>query len=119
MHPVIINGELWQVVLVPPGSPALIDWTGTERLGTSSYATKVIAISSAVAPPLLDKVLLHEVSHAITATLGLPNNLDEFVAKIVEEHAVEATVIASEAIGRPLCIRGYCSHHARHLFAPG
>lgn len=95
--------------MVPPDSPALIDWTGQKRLGTTDYWKKAINLSTNIRPPLLDQVLLHEVTHAIIWSLGLPRDLDELVAQVVERHAIEAVAIASEALGRPLCIRGLCS----------
>ena len=108
-NPVIINGELWRVITVSSDSPALIDWTGQRRLATTDYESKAIRLSTNIQPPLLDQVLLHEVAHAVIRPLGLPRVEDERVAQIVERHAIEATVIASEALGRPLCIRGFCS----------
>lgn len=118
MEPVVINGDLWRVVRVPVGDPHLVDRTDSERLATTDSKTMTIYISSAVKPPLLDKVVLHEVSHAITVSYGLleplravlPPNLwvyvEEWAAQLVENHAIEASHIASDTLGRPVCIRG-------------
>lgn len=72
-------------------------------------------------PPLLDRVLLHEVAHAVTVSWGLlPSvrsdtlrgdiiGVEEWAAQLVENHAMEAVEAARTALGRPLCIRGLCS----------
>lgn len=72
-------------------------------------------------PPLLDKVLLHEVAHAVTVSWGLlPEvgkmvtrgdvvGVEEWSAQLVENHAIEALNAATIALGRPVCVRGLCS----------
>lgn len=121
MRPFLANGEAWRVVQVDPGHPSLIDRTGTRRLATADPVTKAIHIANDVMPPLLDKVLLHEVAHAMTMSYGLlddlrsflPENLwvpvEEWSAQVMEDHGMEAVIAAAESLGRPLCIKGYCS----------
>lgn len=104
----MINGEIWQVIRAYPGSPLLVDKTGSRRIGTASGMTRTIAISSDIMPPLLDRVLLHEVAHAIMWPYDLPDDLDEYLAQVIEHHAVEASAIASQSLGRPICVKGYC-----------
>lgn len=72
-------------------------------------------------PPLLDKVMLHEVAHAITVSWNLlPTvrrdtlrgdiiGVEEWSAQLVENHALEAVEAARTALGRPICVRGLCS----------
>lgn len=120
MKPFVVNGDLWRVAWVPPGDPSLIDRTGMHRLATADLVGKVISVSADVAPPLLDKVLLHEVAHAVIASYDLfsplkallPEDMwivvDEWSAQLVENHSLEATLLAAESLGRPLCIRGRC-----------
>jgi len=57
-------------------------------------------------PPLLDKVLLHEIGHAVTMEYGY--KVDEESAQLIENHAAEAIALASEVLGRPVCINGIC-----------
>lgn len=120
MDHVVINGDLWRVSRVPAGDPRLIDRTGTERLAVTDSEDMAIYVSKAVKPPLLDKVILHEVSHAITVSYGLLDALraflppylwvavEEWAAQLVENHAIEASRVASDALGRPVCIGGVC-----------
>lgn len=120
MLPVLVNGELWTVEQISPADPLLIDRTGTRTIATTDPLTRSIRISSDVTPPLLDKVLLHEIAHAITVSHGLlaplrnsiPDSMwihvEEWSASLMERHAIEAAILASQALGRPLCINEYC-----------
>lgn len=104
----------------PKGNPLLIDRTGEFKYATTDPLTRTIRISSDVEPPLLDKVVLHEIAHAITISHGLlgplrdsiPDSMwvhvEEWSASLMERHAIEAAILASQALGRPLCIGGYC-----------
>lgn len=79
-----------------------------------------IHISTELYPPELDLVMLHEVAHAITMSYGLLDNVhrsvpesywipvEEWAAQLVGEHGIEAVVLASESLGRPLCVSGFC-----------
>lgn len=118
MRPFVVNGESWRVVLVKQGDPSLIDRTGKVCLATTDPATRTISLSASLAPPQIDRVLLHEIAHAVTMSYGLLDALhdgieagsnvgvEEWAAQLVEEHAVEAAVKASEVLGRPVCIGG-------------
>lgn len=120
MKPVLINGELWQINRVSPGSPLLIDRTGNHRIATTDPVLKSINVSIEIQPPLLDRVLLHEVAHAITISHNLlqplraqiPEQLwvlvEEWSVELLEKHSLEAAILTSESLGRPLCIMGYC-----------
>ena len=121
MRPFVANGEAWRVVRVPAGDPRLVDRTLTERLAVTDPRRRCVFVRSDLTPPLLDKVLLHEIGHAITMSWGLlPRmrhealrgdliGLEEWAAQLIENHAIEAVVAASEALGRPVCVRGTCS----------
>ena len=121
MRPFVINGELWRVIRVPAGDPRLIDRTGAARLATTDPRRRAVYLLDTLRPPLLDRVMLHEVTHAITVSWGLlPRvrsdalrgdtvGVEEWAAQLVENHAMEAVEAARTALGRPLCIRGLCS----------
>lgn len=103
-----------------PGHPSLIDRTGTMRLATADPDTGTISISEAVVPPKLDEVLLHEVAHAVAISYGLLDSLhggipesgwvhaEEWAAGFSSLYGAEMLALASESLGRPLCIRGLC-----------
>jgi hypothetical protein len=120
MNDITINGDWWRVIRVPAGDPRLIDRTGQPRLGTTDPHTHTIAILDTLEPPMLDRVLLHEVAHAVTISWGmLPilhayamrgdlAGLEEWAAQLVENHAIEAVEAARIALGRQICIRELC-----------
>ena len=106
MNPVTVNGKFWKEIPVNPTSGKLLDSDGILRIGTTEPATRTIYVAGDVVPPLLDKVILHEMTHAITYEHGYP--MEEWPAKFMEQHAVEAVTLASHALGRPLCIQDLC-----------
>lgn len=120
MSAFIVNGEAWGIVRVKSGDPRLIDRTNHYRLATTDPITKNIYIDVNVTPPLLDRVLLHEVAHAITISYGIIDNLhiilpsylwttvEEIIAQIVENFSIEAVIITSGSLSRPICINDYC-----------
>lgn len=120
MNPFVVNGDVWRVIRVPAGDPRLIDRTGGSKLAVTDEETRTVSILETVRPPLLDKVVLHEVAHAITVSWGLlPSvrhntmrgdiiGVEEWSAQLVENHAIEALEAARTALGRPVCVRGLC-----------
>lgn len=120
MRPFTVNGQVWGVTRVPAGDPRLVDRTGTSRLAVTDPTGMVVYVNSELVPPLLDRVMLHEVAHAVTVSWGLlPRvrsdtlrgdvvGVEEWAAQLVENHAMEAVQAASEALGRPVCVRGLC-----------
>lgn len=121
MVPFKTNGDYWRVIRVSPGDPRLIDRTGKERLATTDPVSKTISVSEAVKPPLLDQVMLHEVSHAVGISSGatarlrgiIPSDywigVEEWAANMTELYAIESIGITSRILGRPVCIRGFCN----------
>lgn len=128
MRPFVVNGDAWRVLTVRPDDPRLVDRTGALRIATADHATRTVCISSDVAPPLLDRVLMHEIAHAVTMSYGLLPFLrgsipeeswvaaEEWAAQLMEDHAIEVSVLASESLGRPACANGYCSDDWRSVY---
>ena len=120
MKPFVANGEVWRVVGVDPGDPRLVDRTGTRTVATTDPISRTIHISNELVPPNLDLVMLHEVAHAVTMSYGLLDHIhkavpkpywipvEEWAAQLLGEYGVEAIVSASESLGRPICVRGFC-----------
>lgn len=121
MRPFVINGDVWRVARVPAGDPSLIDRTGSAKLAVTDSLDRTIYVRGDLLPPLLDRVMLHEVAHAITVSWGLlPEvrsgvtkgdiiDVEEWAAQLVENHAMEAVQATRRALGRPVCVRGLCS----------
>ena len=121
MYPFVINGDVWRVARVPAGDPSLIDRTGGAKLAVTDSLDRMIYVRDDLMPPLLDRVMLHEVAHAVTVSWGLlPEvrsgvvrgdiiDVEEWAAQLFENHAMEAVQAARRALGRPICVRGLCS----------
>ena len=121
MKTVLIGGDVWKIQRVPHNDASLVDRTGHIRLATTDPITRTISISANVGAPLLDRVLLHEVAHAVTVSYGLldylrqniPRELwvlvEEWAAELMELHSIEVAIIASQALGRPTCSNGFCT----------
>lgn len=121
MRPFVINGDVWRVARVPAGNPSLIDRTGGTKLAVTDSLDRTVYVRDDLMPPLLDRVMLHEVTHAITVSWGLlPEvrsdalrgdiiGVEEWAAQLVENHAMEAVQATRRALGRPVCVRGLCS----------
>lgn len=112
------NGQAWRVVRVPVGDPRLVDRTGIPRLATTDPTTRTVSIRADVEPPLLDRVALHEAAHVVTVGM-LPQlhavvptesrvPAEEWAARAMELHGLEAVDVASRMLGRPVCVRGLC-----------
>ena len=106
MKPFMLNGQIWRVVRLMPGDPYLVDWKGMPKIAVANSNDRIIAISWSFLPPKLDRVLLHEIGHAVTMAYGL--QVDEASAQLIEHHAIEALVLAAEVLGRPVCVDGTC-----------
>lgn len=71
MRPFVINGDVWGVARLRPGDPRLIDRTDTPRLAVTDPVDRMVYVREDLRPPLLDRVVLHEVAHAVTVSWGL------------------------------------------------
>ena len=121
MKPLVVNGQLWRVVRVPVGDPRLVDRTGEPKLATTDPVERAVHLSEGIPSPLLDKVALHEAAHVVAAAHGMLPAMraavpwrywvpvEEWAAKVMELHGLEAADVASRMLGRPVCVRGFCS----------
>lgn len=93
-----------------PGDPGLVDRTGSPRIATADPVGKVVRISWQVVPPLLDMVVVHEMAHAVSTENGIHGSVEaeEMAAGVIERHGLEIFALASESLGRPVCVRGMC-----------
>ena len=107
MGPLVVNGQLWRVAWVEPGDPRLVVG-GIPRLGSTYPAGRAVYLRRDLKPPLLDRVALHEAAHAVATAHGTGLG-SEIAAMAVELHGLEAAHVASEMLGRKVCVRGFCS----------
>ena len=71
-------------------------------------------MSTSMPIDMFDRVLLHEIAHAImwetrlSELLSLVGVSEELLAWFLEAHAIEAVSVAMESLGRGVCVDGTC-----------
>ena len=66
-----MNGYLWHIAFVNPGSAKLVDRTGASTLSTTDPTVMRIYISDVLSGQELETVLIHELGHAALFSYGL------------------------------------------------
>lgn len=82
MNTFVINGILWRVETVDPGSPYLIDRTHQYRLATTDPNTKCVYLSNKLrerTDDLPQRVLIHELGHCVIFSYDLFDEIHEMV----------------------------------------
>lgn len=82
MNTFVINGILWRVETVDPGSPYLIDRTRQYRLATTDPNTKCVYLSNKLrerTDDLPQRVLIHELGHCVIFSYDLFDEIHEMV----------------------------------------
>ena len=74
-----LNGILWRVYYVPSNSSYLVDRTGNVRLATTDVRLHNIYIYEGLSGELLNRVIIHEIGHAVMASFGLISELHKLV----------------------------------------
>lgn len=87
-----INGETWDVLLVPPSHSGLQRSDGSWTIGMCDDKTKHIYISEEIEDKqLMKKVLCHELTHAamFSYNVDLSYEQEEIVADIISTYGQE------------------------------
>lgn len=100
-----INGEVWNIFLVPPYDIALLMPNGIYALGVCNDATKTICISNELYGEDFEQVLCHELVHAsmFAYNVALSFNEEELLAEIISifgEEIIDITDVMFDRIRR-------------------
>lgn len=80
MDSFLMNGYLWRVKWVSSNSLDLVDRTGKKRLATTDPRARHIYLSNELeGDSLKNRVLIHELSHAVMFSYGLLDRLHFYV----------------------------------------
>lgn len=81
---ITINGEVWGIRLVPPYHPGLAAPSGP-ALGCCNDITKTIYLNNTLSPSEIEKVLTHEIVHAVmySYNVDISDQVEEIVADII------------------------------------
>lgn len=80
-----MNGEHWEVLLVPPKHPALRRHNGLYAIGACDDLAKTIYINSTLNNFYKKKVLCHELTHAamFSYNISLSDEQEELLADLI------------------------------------
>lgn len=76
-----MGGDWWHVEIVPPSSPFLVDRTGKRTVATTEPAALAIRVSSELHGAFLERVMVHECTHAAMHSYGVNERLHTLVPK--------------------------------------
>lgn len=86
-----INDELWHVQYENPSSELLRRSDGVYTLGVTDRMANTIYLSNCLSDTMFDRVLSHELTHAVCMTYGisLPIETEERLCNFISDHARE------------------------------
>lgn len=94
----LINGQIWQLEIVPPTHPALLSSTGNFTLGCCDSNTMTVYIADGLSDTKFKKVLCHELTHCAMFSYGVKLTLDqeELLADIISTYGNEIVYITNK-----------------------
>lgn len=111
MDSFFLNGYLWRIVYSFPDDYNLVDRTGKKRPATTDPKTRTIYLSLELHGDLLNRVLIHELGHAVMFSYGLLDRLhfyvrpkywieaEEWVCNFIADYGYQIFTIASDILG--------------------
>lgn len=74
-----MNGVPWDVYLVAPDDPVLVDRTGSLTVATTDPSESAVYISDGISGGFFMRVLIHEIAHCAMSSYGLLDDLHRMV----------------------------------------
>lgn len=106
-----MNGYLWKVIFVDPGSDLLVDRTGNLTVATTDPETYCVHVSTDISGDFLKKVLVHELGHCCMISFGLIEDIhrmvkpkywidaEEWVCNFIADYGLKIFSIAYSIVG--------------------
>lgn len=107
----VMNGDLWKVRFTSPQNPVLVDRTHTLTVAVTDPETMTIYLADNLYGGFLQKVLIHELSHAVMYSYDLVSEIhrmckkkywipmEEFCANLIANYGSEVFGIAYSVLG--------------------
>lgn len=107
----VMNGDLWKVRFTSPQNPVLVDRTHTLTAAVTDPETMTIYLADNLYGGFLQKVLIHELSHAVMYSYDLVSEIhrmckkkywipmEEFCANLIANYGSEVFGIAYSVLG--------------------
>ena len=90
-----INGILWNIVFTNPNSDKLRRSDGSTTCGVCDFGDRSIYLSDRLEGAFLERVLCHELTHAVCMSWGIsiPLETEEWLCNFMAEHGKEIIVL--------------------------
>lgn len=107
----VMNGDLWHVRFTSSKNPILVDRTNTLTIAVTDPETMTIYISDNIRGRFLQRVLIHELGHALMYSYNLVSEIhrmckrkywitmEEFCANLMADYGNQVYSIAYSVIG--------------------
>lgn len=107
----VMNGDLWKVRFTSPQNPVLVDRTNVLTVGVTDPSTMTIYLADNLRGSFLQRVLIHELSHAAMYSYNLVSEIhrmcrkkywilmEEFCANLIANYGSEIFGIAYSVLG--------------------
>lgn len=107
----VMNGDLWKVRFTSPQNPVLVDRTHILTVAVTDPETMTIYLADNLYGGFLQKVLIHELSHAVMYSYDLVSEIhrmckkkywipmEEFCANLIANYGSEVFGIAYSVLG--------------------
>lgn len=106
-----MNGYLWNVKIVSPYSPKLVDRTGKNKVATTDPNDLCVYLSDRLEGDFFNTVLIHELGHCAMISFDLINyirsrvspeywiDMEEFMCNFIADYGLKIFQIAYELFG--------------------
>ena len=106
-----MNGLRWRVRFTYPTDPVLVDRTGTLTIGVTDPQSMTIYLSNRLSGALLNRVLIHELSHCVMFSYNLVGKIhrmckkrywiemEEFCANLLADYGNQIYGLAYSILG--------------------
>ena len=90
-----INGKTWQIKAVRASDSRLMRSDGSITVGMCDFGDKCIYLSENLKGDFLERVLCHELTHAVCMSWGIsiPLETEEWLCNFMAEHGKEIIVL--------------------------
>lgn len=107
----VMNGDLWHVRFASPNDPILVDRTNALTVAVTDPETMTIYLANNLYGSFLQRVLIHELGHAVMYSYNLVSeihrmckkrywiSMEEFCANLIANYGGEVFGIAYSVLG--------------------
>ena len=95
-----VEGEIWRLQFVNPGSNQLRRSDGSVTIGVSDNNVKTVFISDSISDSMTDKVLCHELVHVFSFVhnLSIPMETEEIIADFLSLYGRDIIYLADSIL---------------------